>query len=189
MRSVICRLKPTNTCCRRHNHGDEHMLLPRTVMWQRWPIVCGEGQEEAVINAQISASSAKHSAMGLTDDAASLPLLFLLLLSVFSSLFSDWDEVKITPEPPLVLSCKLCCLCGSDLFLCPECIILEMKHLPGCSQLCVCSGLTMAQGTHKVARLIRQKYPTKWCIVISKRDVCGKLTSDISMVKLCKFCR
>lgn len=89
-RSVIYCLKPTNTCCRRHKHGDEHMLLPRMVMWQRWAIVCGEGQEEAVINAQISASSAKHSAMSLT---ASLPLL---LLSVFS-LLSDWDKVKITP--------------------------------------------------------------------------------------------
>lgn len=62
-----------------NKHGDEHMLLlPLTVTW---PIVCGEGQEKAVINAQISASSAKHSAMSLTDDAASLPFL----LSVFPS--------------------------------------------------------------------------------------------------------
>lgn len=35
------------------------MLLPLTVVvWKRRPVVCGEGQEEAVTNAQISASSA-----------------------------------------------------------------------------------------------------------------------------------
>lgn len=72
----------TNTCCKKKTkHGDEHMLLPLTVVWKRRPVVCGEGQEEAVMNAQISASSAKHSTMSLTDDAASLPLL----ISVWSS--------------------------------------------------------------------------------------------------------
>lgn len=73
----------SNTCCRKNKHGDEHTLLPLTLVWQRRPIVCGEGQEEAVINAQISASPAKHSAMSLTDDAASLspPFCFVFFYS------------------------------------------------------------------------------------------------------------
>lgn len=93
----------TPTCCGKAKHGVKHTLL--TLMRRRRRlIVSGEGQEAAVINAHISASSAKHSAVNLTDDTASLPP---------PPCFSDWDEIQITrgrlagwslPRPYLVNS-------------------------------------------------------------------------------------
>lgn len=106
----------THTCCGKAKHGDKHMLL--ALMWRRRRrlIVSCEGQEEAVINAHISASSAKHSAVNLTEDAASLPRL---LLPPLLRLGRDTDHNRTLRwlEPSLALSCKLCCSCGSDLFL------------------------------------------------------------------------
>lgn len=103
----------THTCCGKAKHGDKHTLL--TPMWRRRLIVSGEGQEEAVINAHISASSAKHSAVNLTDDAAPPPLLLPPLLRLGRD--ADHNRTLRWLEPSLALSCKLCCSCGSDLFL------------------------------------------------------------------------
>lgn len=62
----------TNTCCRKNKHADKHMLLLTGTRHRR---------SSAVINAQISASSAKDSVMSLTDDAASPPLLLSISFS------------------------------------------------------------------------------------------------------------
>lgn len=116
-------MSETSTCCRKNKQGDEHMLPPLTVMWQRWPMVCGEGQVEAVINARISASSASnHSAMSLTDDAASLPLLHPVFFPSLK-LGRGKDHTRRLHWSVLWSYLVNSAAC-SDLFLCPECIIL-----------------------------------------------------------------
>lgn len=80
------------------------MLL--TLMWRRRRrlIVSGEGQEEAVINAPISASSVKHSAVNLTDDAASLPLLPLPPASPIGTRYRSQQDASLAGAfPGLIL--------------------------------------------------------------------------------------